>query len=98
MLCPLGCSNPKATGQTLSQAALTAPVLAQKLDEVYQVMVVAKMLPDHRDKATRVLASLDAIAPMVKEQGDALTGDQFNWASFVVSAAITAAQVMGLWT
>ena len=92
-----GCADTQAAGRGLSAAALTAPTLAYALDDVYAALIEAKAVPEHRSQATRALASLDAIAPMVKAQGDNLAGDQFNWANFVVSAAITAAQVMGYW-
>ena len=92
-----GCADTQAAGRGLAAAALTAPALGQTLDNVYAALIEAKAVPDHRDQATRALASLDAIAPMVQAQGAALAGDQFNWASFVISAAVTAAQVMGYW-
>jgi hypothetical protein len=95
LLC--GCADTKAAGKAISGVALTAPTLAYALDDVYAALIAAKAVPDHRAEATKALASLDAIAPMVKEQGDNLAGDQFNWASFVISAAITAVKVMGLW-
>lgn len=92
-----GCADAKAAGAKISAAALTAPTLAYALDDVYSVLVAAKAVPDNQAAATKALASLDAIAPMVQAQGAALAGDQFNWASFVISAAITAAKVMGYW-
>jgi hypothetical protein len=95
LLC--GCADTKATGKTISAVALTAPALAYALDDVYAVLIAAKAVPDYQTEATKALASLDAIATMVHSQGEALAGDQFNWASFVISAAITTAKVMGLW-
>lgn len=92
-----GCADTKAAGAKISAAALTAPALAYALDDVYAVLIAAKAVPDHRDMATKALASLDAIAPMVQAQGEALAGDQFNWASFVIAAAITTAKAMGYW-
>ncbi len=92
-----GCADMKATGTKISNVALTAPALAYALDDVYAVLIAAKAVPDNRIEATKALAALDVIAPMVKVQGDALAGDQFNWASFVISAAITTAKVMGYW-
>ena len=92
-----GCADTKAAGAKISAAALTAPTLGHALDDVYAVLIEAKAVPDHQAEATKALASLDAIAPMVQAQGAALAGDQFNWASFVISAAITAAKVMGCW-
>jgi hypothetical protein len=92
-----GCADTKAAGAKISAAALTAPALAYALDDVYAVLIAAKAVPDHQAEATKALASLDAIAPMVQAQGAALAGDQFNWASFAISAAITVAQVMGYW-
>lgn len=91
-----GCANTKAAGSTISAAALTAPQLASALDDVYAALITAKAVPDHQAEATKALAALDAIAPMVHTQGEALAGDQFNWAAFVVSAAITAAKVIGV--
>ena len=91
------CADTKAAGKTVSAVALTAPALADALDGVYAVLIEAKAVPDHRVQATLALASLDAIATMVHAQGAALAGDEFNWASFVISAAITAARVMGYW-
>lgn len=92
-----GCADTKALGRGMSAAALTAPALGQTLDNVYAALIEAKAVPDHREKATRALAALDAIAPMVQAQGAALAGDQFNWASFVIAAAMTTAQVLGHW-
>lgn len=92
-----GCADTKATGAAVSAVALTAPTLAYALDDVYAALIAAKAIPDHQAEATKALASLDAIAPMVQAQGAALAGDNFNWASFVISAAITAAKVMGVW-
>jgi hypothetical protein len=92
-----GCANTKAAGSTISAVALTAPDLAASLDNVYAALIAAKAIPDHQTEATKALASLDAIAPMVQAQGAALAGDQFNWASFVISAAMTAVKVMGIW-
>lgn len=90
-----GCADTKAAGAKISAAAVTAPTLASALDNVYAVLIAAKAVPDHQAEATKALASLDAIAPMVKAEGENLAGDKFNWASFVISAAITAVRVMG---
>ena len=92
-----GCADTQAAGRGLAAAALTAPALGQSLDNVYAALIAAKAVPDHREKATLALAALDAIAPMVHAQGAALAGDQFNWASFVIAAAMTTAQVLGYW-
>ena len=92
-----GCADTKATGKTVSAVALTAPGLAYALDDVYAALIEAKGIPDHQTEATKALASLDAIAPMVHAQGAALAGDEFNWASFVIAAAMTAVRVMGIW-
>ncbi len=80
---------------TVAQVAADVPTLAKQLDSIYEFWVAQKALPDHTAEATRVLASLDAIAPMVQQGAQACAGDNFNWAQFAVSAAITAAQVMG---
>jgi hypothetical protein len=93
-----GCADTKAAGAKISAAALTAPALAAALDNVYAVLIAAKAVPDHQAEATKALASLDAIAEMVHEQGENLAGDNFNWASFVINAAIAAARVMGYWS
>lgn len=92
-----GCADTKATGRGVSAVALTAPTLAYALDDVYAALIAAKAIPDHQAEATKALASLDAIAPMVQSQGAALSGDNFNWASFVIEAAMTAVKVMGVW-
>lgn len=92
-----GCADTKATGKVISGVALTAPTLAYALDDVYAALIAAKAIPDHQAEATKALASLDAIAPMVKAEGDNLAGDNFNWASFVVNAAMTAVKIMGVW-
>lgn len=91
-----GCASLKAAGPTISAVALTAPQLGTALDNVYAALISAKAMPDHQAEATKALASLDAIAPMVQAQGAALAGDQFNWASFVIDAAMTAVKVMGV--
>jgi len=91
-----GCADTKATGAVISTVALTAPALAQNLDTVYAALIAAKAVPDHQAEATKALAALDAIAPMVQSQGAALSGDNFNWASFVINAAFTAVKVMGI--
>ena len=92
-----GCANTQSAGKYISTAGLTAPQLAYALDDVYAALIAAKAIPDHQAEATKALAALDAIAPLVKSQGDALSGDQFNWVSFVIQAAITAVKVMGIW-
>ena len=97
ILATSGCATPQKTGQTMQAVAVTAPVIAYQLNDVYKVLIAAQAIPAHQAEATKALASLDAIAPMVQSQGAALAGDQFNWASFVIQAAITAVKVMGLW-
>ena len=92
-----GCANMKATGATISNAALTAPVLAYALDDVYEKLIKAKAVPDHQIIATFWLEHLDAVAPMVHELGENLAGDDFSWASLIINAAIAAAKVMGYW-
>ena len=96
LLCA-GCATPQKTDQAMQAVAVTTPTIAYQLDAVYATLIDAKAVPAHQAEATKVLASLDAIAPMVQQQGAALAGDQFNWASFVIQAAITAVKVMGLW-
>lgn len=84
----------KAMSQ-VSRAAGTAQGLAHQLDNVYAFLVAQKAVPDNLDAATKALAALDAIAPTVQAGADELTGDKFNWAQFVINAAMVAAQVMG---
>jgi hypothetical protein len=96
-LATIGCATPQKTGAALQAVAVTAPTIAYQLNDVYKVLIAAKALPAYQAEATKALASLDAIAPMVQAQGAAIEGDKFNWASFVVQAAIAVAQVMGLW-
>ena len=93
----MGCATPQKTGQAMQAVAITAPTIAYQLDSVYATLRDAQALPAHQDVATFWLGHLDAIAPMVQSQGAALAGDQFNWASFVIQAAITAVRVWGLW-
>lgn len=92
-----GCTSTQQTGKTISAMALTVPQLAYALDDVYAALISAKAIPDHQVEATKALAALDAIAPMVKAQGDALSGDQFNWVSFVISAAVATVKILGIW-
>lgn len=92
-----GCATPQKTGQTMQAVAITVPTIAYQLDAVYATLIDAKAIPAHQDIATRVLRSLDEIAPMVHSQGAALAGDQFNWAALAIQAAFTAIKVMGLW-
>lgn len=96
-LATMGCATPQKTGTAMQTVAITAPTIAYQLDAVYATLIDAKAVPAHRDIATRVLRSLDEIAPMVQQQGAALAGDQFNWASLAIQAAFTAIKVMGLW-
>ena len=96
LLCA-GCATPQKTGTAMQAVAITAPTIAYQLDAVYATLIDAKAIPAHQDTATRVLRSLDEVAPMVQQQGAALSGDQFNWASLAIQAAITAVKVMGLW-
>ena len=92
-----GCATPQKTGTAMQTVAITAPIIAYQLNDVYKVLIAAQAIPAHQAEATKALASLDAIAPMVQAQGAALAGDDFNWASFVIQAAIAAVRVMGLW-
>lgn len=91
------CANRKATGTIVSNAALTAPTLAYALDDVYKVLIEAKAVPDHQAVATFWLGWIDDIAPTVHALGENLAGDDFNWASLVINAAIAAVKVMGYW-
>jgi len=92
-----GFKTPQTTGATVAALASSAPTLAYALDTVYAALIEAKAVPDHQTEATKALAALDAIAPMVQAQGAALAGDQFNWASFVINAANTTVKLMGIW-
>lgn len=87
-----GKGNPMAT---VAQVAATAPGLAHQLDNVYAYLIAQKAIPDNTAEATRALAALDAIAPMVQQGAEALAGDKINWVQFVMQAALTAAQVLG---
>jgi len=90
-----GCANMGAGMKGVSQVAATAPGLALQLDNVYAYLVAQKVVPDHTAEATKALAALDAIAPAIQQGANSLSGDKFNWAQFVVQAALTTAQVMG---
>lgn len=93
----IGCApgQGKQMAGGVAQVAATTPGLAHQLDRVYAFLVAQKLIPDNRVEATRVLAALDAIAPMIQQGAAALTGDNINWVHFVLQAALTAAQVMG---
>lgn len=95
----MGCaSGAKKMGDampTVVKVADTVQSLAHQLDSVYAFLLAQKLVPDKRAEATAALAALDAIAPRVKAGAEELSGDNFNWAAFVVQAAILAAQVMG---
>jgi hypothetical protein len=73
----------------------TVQGLAYQLDNVYAYLVAQKAIPDRLQQATLALASLDAVAPMIKAGAEALQGDKFNWAAFAVQAAVIVAKVMG---
>ena len=96
----LGCANGPTSPQvkqvatTVSNVAITAQTLAPELDKTYATLVAAKKVPDNSAEASKALAALDAIAPMVQQQGAAIAGDNFNWASFVLQAAMTTAQIL----
>jgi hypothetical protein len=100
-----GCVTEKAgTSQTstmsqvaaaVAQAAATAPELATQLDDVYAFLVAQKAVPDNTAEATKALAALDVIAPLVQKGAEALQGDNLNWAQFAVQSAVTVAKVMG---
>jgi len=81
-------------GKTV-EIADTAQGLAHQLDDVYAFLVAQKAVPDHIQTATLALAALDAIAPMVQAGAASLEGDNFNWAAFVIKAAMITAQAIG---
>jgi hypothetical protein len=98
MLLPLaGCATGQmgAAMQTTVQVAQSAPGLARQLDGVYAYLVAQKAVPDHLAAATKALAALDAIAPLVQAGAASLQGDNFNWVQFVMQAALIAAQAIG---
>jgi len=80
---------------TTATVATTAPDLAHQFDNVYAYLIKMKAVPDNRDKATAALAAMDAVAPIVQQGATALQGDNFNWASFVLQAALATAKIMG---
>ncbi len=90
-----GTSSPGDAMSTVATVASTAPVLAQQFDDVYAYLVKQKLVPDHLDAASKALAAMDAVAPLVQQGAQALTGDNFNWAQFILQAALVAAQAMG---
>jgi hypothetical protein len=92
-----GCATSKAgtVASTVSTVAATAPELAKQFDNVYAFLVQQKLVPDHMDAATKALAAMDAVAPLVQKGASALTGDNFNWAQFVLQSALTVAQILG---
>lgn len=92
-----GCPSTKmgAAMPTVAKVADTVPGLAHQMDDVYAYLVAQKLVPDRCEAATQALAALDAVAPMVKAGAEALAGDKFNWAQFVIHSALIAAQIMG---
>lgn len=92
-----GCasSNVNKAATTVATAAKTAPELAKQFNAVYDYLVEQKLVPDHRDAATKALAAMDAVAPLVQQGAEQLTGDNFNWASFVLQSALVIAKTMG---
>jgi hypothetical protein len=88
-------SNVSKAAATVATVAKTAPALARQFDAVYAYLVEQKLVPDHRDAATKALAAMDAVAPLVQAGAEQLTGDNFNWASFILQAALTTAQALG---
>lgn len=97
--CAPGQNGPRVEAKQVAgavvQVAASAPALGRQLDEIYAFWAGKKMLPDYTAEATRVLAALDAIAPMVQQGAAALQGDNINWVQFVMQTALTAAQVYG---
>ncbi len=100
MLMPVfwaGCSTTKmgAIMPTVAKVATTGVGLAQQFEQLYAFMVAQKLVPDNLVEATKVLAAMDGVAPVVQAGAANLTGDKFNWVSFIVQAALIVAQVMG---
>lgn len=87
--------TPGQAAATVAAVAQTAPVLARQFDAVYAYLVQQKLVPDHLATATKALAAMDAVAPLVQQGAQALQGDNFNWASFILQAALTTAQALG---
>lgn len=87
--------SPGDAMSTVATVASTVPVLAQQFADVYAFLVDQKLVPDHREAATAALAAMDAVAPKVQAGAESLTGDNFNWASFVLQSALVVAQIMG---
>lgn len=83
------------TAATVAKVAQSAPELARQFDDVYAYLVQQKLVPDHMAAATKALAAMDAVAPLVQQGATVLTGDNFNWASFILQAALTTAQALG---
>jgi len=88
-------SNVSKAATTVATLAKTAPELARQFDAVYAYLIDQKLVPDHRDAATKALAAMDAVAPLVQAGAEQLTGDNFNWASFVLQSALVIAKTMG---
>lgn len=68
---------------------------AYLLDDVYAFLVKEKLVGDHTILATKALAGLDQIAPVVHNSASTVSGDKFNWVTFVLQAAIAIAQILG---
>ena len=68
---------------------------AYLLDDVYAFLVKQKVVGDHTVLATKALAGLDTIAPIVKNEAHTVAGDKFNWVTFVLQSAIAIAQILG---
>ena len=96
LLC-VGCATPQKTGQTMQAVAITAPTIGRQLPKLYKTLEDAKLVPAYQEEATKWLAALDIAAPVIVSQGEALSGDTFNWTACIVQAAIAAVKVMGLW-
>jgi hypothetical protein len=95
--CAAGQKGPASSqvAANVAQVAATAPDLAHQLDSVYAFLVAQKAIPDNTAEATKALAALDTIAPMVQQGATALQGDNINWIQFVLEGAITAARIFG---
>ena len=87
------------TGGNIATAVAThvgdVQTMAVLLDDVYGFLVQMKTVPNHTAAATKTLAALDQIAPVVKTSATNLSGDKFNWVSFVLQSALAVAQIMG---
>ena len=82
---------------TIEQVAAAAPAVAAQLDAVYNFLVQVKAVPNQMQKASVVLAQLDAVAPMVQQaaQGVATQPNDFAKAQVAIAGAVQIATQLG---